>query len=161
MKSATTNTQMLLPADNHHDTWAWLQMFSLSHQHPGCVPGDEHSVWPVSGLGVLWSVGIVGWAWLEGQYLKARESCGKIHGNILKYDTSKNNFLQAVELMHCETNRAFTINLREEKKLGVAGSVENISCDLFYFFGLFLCYMALIDWRAWLWGGGCRVEGIN
>lgn len=64
--------------------------------------------------------------------------------------------------MHCETNRAFTINLREEKKkknLGVAGSVENIGCDLFYFiFGLFLCYMALIDWRARLWG---KVEGIN
>lgn len=98
MKSAATDTQMLLPADNHHDTWAQSQMFSLSHPRPGRVPGDEHSVRPVSGLRVLWSVGIVGWAWLEGQYLKARESCGKINGNILKYDTSKNNFLQAVRI---------------------------------------------------------------
>lgn len=60
--------------------------------------------------------------------------------------------------MHCETNRAFTINLREEKKSGgVAGSVENIGCD-FFFFAFFM-----LHGTNWLKGlvvvGGGDAEG--
>lgn len=58
-----------------------LQMFPSSPTSThGCVPGDEYSVWPVSGLRVYeaWALlGEPGW-----EFLKSRESCGKINGNL-------------------------------------------------------------------------------
>ena len=81
IKSATTYVQMLLPAENHHDTRMWFANvpFFPTSTH-GCVPGDEYSVWPVSGLRVYeaWALlGEPGW-----EFLKSRESCGKINGNL-------------------------------------------------------------------------------
>lgn len=64
--------------------------------------------------------------------------------------------------MHCETNRASTINLREEreKKEGVTGSVEKIGCD-------FVVVLSAVftlhdtDWLKGLAVGGAEGKGWN
>lgn len=67
---------MLLPAENHYDTWDQLQTFSFPTSTQGCGPGGEHSVWPVPGLRVyeVWALlGELGWessASMQGNHVE-------------------------------------------------------------------------------------------
>lgn len=51
-------------------------------QHPGLCSRRWTQGLACLGAESAWSAGIVGWAWWEGPHLKARESCGKINGNL-------------------------------------------------------------------------------